>query len=558
MRLPPDSAAPARLLALFVLLAGLPVLVLGWLGWEMLEQERVLEQKRQRDRLENSANELADELVKLGTSTPDKLPSNVAWMRLDARGVVERRGVLLPYYPSVVSGDEPSAQIFASAELIEFQHGNLTEAARQYRELSRTNDSGVRAAALLRLARVLRQDGRIEDAIKVYDELTRLAAVRVSDAPAELVARRQRAAMLERAGNTAGTTAERATLTAVLSEGRYPLDGATFDHYAKNLRVSGTGSDLARIVEEWWPRWHAEPSGRSTWTVNQTGFATAWTSTADGTVAMAGYVKAGGLADEEATASRRNLLTVFTLTTLVLVSAGYFVFRAVQRELSVARLKSDFVSQVSHEFRTPLTAMRHLTDLLEEGGTPPERLPHFYQALGKETRRLHATVESLLDFGRIESGRQVYRFEETNLTDLAKRVVSGFSSPRIELQVPGDSPQVHVDRDALTLAVQNLVDNAMKYSPPSSPVRVSVETHGPRAAISVEDRGSGISRAEQRQVRRKFVRGSAAHAMNVKGTGIGLAIAEQVAQAHGGQLDVDSEPGRGSRFTISIPVAEHR
>src|SRR5688572_25284178 len=114
--------------------------------------------------------------------------------------------------------------------------------------------------------------------------------------------------------------------------------------------------------------------------------------------------------------------------------------------------------------------MRHLTELLEEDAAPPERLAEFHHALGKETRRLHTMVENLLDFGRIEAGRQVYDMEDASLAEVAERVVSAFDSPRVQLIVGDRSPRSRIDRDALTLAVQNLVDNAMKYSPSSTPV----------------------------------------------------------------------------------------
>jgi signal transduction histidine kinase len=271
---------------------------------------------------------------------------------------------------------------------------------------------------------------------------------------------------------------------------------------------------------------------------------------------MLGFSRSDQNSAREASAYRRNLLIAgFGLMVLVTGAAAYFVFRALHRELSVARLQSDFVAQVSHEFRTPLTAMRHLTELLEEGA-PTDRLPRYYQALGKETRRLHAMVENLLDFGRMESGRRVYQMEDTSLSEVARQVVNEFASPRLRLNLPSNEPHIRADRDALALAVRNLVDNAIKYSPESTTVKISVEARNGSAGIAVEDRGAGISPAEQQDVLRKFVRGSAATVMNVKGTGIGLAMVDQVAKAHGGRLEVESELGRGSRFTLWVPAAE--
>jgi signal transduction histidine kinase len=262
----------------------------------------------------------------------------------------------------------------------------------------------------------------------------------------------------------------------------------------------------------------------------------------------------------------------FGLMVLVIAAAGYLMYRAVIRELSVARLQSDFVAAVSHEFRTPLTAIRHFTDMLEEGGAEADRLPRYYAALGRETRRLHAMVESLLDFERMESGRRTYQMQETSAAELARQVVNefrehaSFANGRVELHTPSSQsdaqragePRIRADRDAIALALRNLLDNAVKYSAESSTVSVSVRSQGSLTGISVEDRGAGITKQEQRHVFRKFVRGTAAHTLNVKGTGIGLAMVDQIVKAHGGRLELLSEPGRGSRFTMWLPETKDR
>ena len=242
---------------------------------------------------------------------------------------------------------------------------------------------------------------------------------------------------------------------------------------------------------------------------------------------------------------------------LVITVASYFVFRAINRELTVARLQSNFVGAVSHEFRTPLTAMSHLTEMLEEGRATDDRLPHYYRALGRETRRLQRMVESLLDFGRLEAGRPVYHLEDTSASDLVRRVVDEFQGSsdvsRLEFQAPSDRFLVRVDSEAIALALRNLLDNALKYSPESSPVQVRVADRAGLTGISVQDLGLGIPKGEQREVFRKFVRGTAAKTLNVKGTGIGLSIADLIVRAHGGRLELNSQPGQGCRFTVLLP-----
>lgn len=246
------------------------------------------------------------------------------------------------------------------------------------------------------------------------------------------------------------------------------------------------------------------------------------------------------------------------LVTLV-VAVSYLIGRAVSRELAAAQLQSDFVSAVSHEFRTPLTSMRQFTEMLiEDDKLPPEKRRTFYSAQERATRRLSRLVESLLDFGRMEAGARPYRLEPLDANRLVQTIVDEFRQEResngfvIDCVLPTDRAMVNGDREALTQALWNVLDNAVKYSGDSRNVRVEVE-RGKHIAIRVHDQGYGISSEEQAQILRKFARGSAAKTHDIKGTGIGLAMVRHIVDAHGGELLIDSKPGRGSTFTIRLP-----
>lgn len=608
-------AAPAKLLALFVLLAGIPLAALGWLGWRLLEQDHALENQRERDRLENAAGLLERELDRSLTSWEDLLPAATpppggVLIVFDSRGVLRQQGVRLPYYPRVSSAPEPPAGLFADAEALEFRENGLSKATAAYRSLARSRYRGVRAAALMRLGRSLRKERELQEALLVYGQLGAMGETVVAGSPAELLARRERIELFRTIGDEGAAKREAKLLASLLSEGRYLIDRPTFDFFGESAPQLSSNVALAGAVERLWPLWQQQTSGRSAWTGDSGKFASVWrrgSAIVAGMDTLAaptanaarnlrvlwalddptghlswGATAAGGMivtktfretglpwtmriaassptAASDISASRRKLMaTGFGLMVLVIAAAGYLVFRAVSRELSVARLQSDFVAAVSHEFRSPLTAMCHLTEMLEDGGTPQDRLPLYYGALGKETRRLQGMVESLLDFGRMEAGRRKYDMEDTTAAELARQVLEEFSTPRLELHTPPDPQRIHADKDALALALRNLLDNAIKYSPESSPVSVSVESHNGFVRISVQDQGAGIPQREQHDVFRKFVRGSAAKALNVKGTGIGLAMAREIVNAHGGRLELASEPGHGSRFTILLPLQTDR
>ncbi len=257
---------------------------------------------------------------------------------------------------------------------------------------------------------------------------------------------------------------------------------------------------------------------------------------------------------------RRLLLAGLAMMGIVLLVGAYFTARAVSRELAVSRMQSDFVSAVSHEFRTPLTSMLHLADSLDRGIVSDEsRRRQYYAALTHETMRLHRLVESLLNFGRMEAGVFEYRFEPVDLADLAGDVVGEFrkeslaSGHRVELRTDRHLPRVRGDREALGRALWNLLDNAVKYSPGRPAVWIDLTREGNYVALRVRDQGPGILDEEQKKIFNKFVRGAAARASTVKGTGIGLATVRHTVRAHGGEVRVESRPGEGSTFTILLP-----
>jgi two-component system, OmpR family, phosphate regulon sensor histidine kinase PhoR len=238
--------------------------------------------------------------------------------------------------------------------------------------------------------------------------------------------------------------------------------------------------------------------------------------------------------------------------------ASFGLHRITMRELRLARRQSDFVAAVSHEFRTPLTSMRHLTDLLvHRPALSEERKAHYYGLIAHETERLYRMVESLLSFGRMDAGAHVWRLEPLAVASFVRGLVDEFrefaAGRVVDLDIDADLPGISADREALARALWNLLENAAKYSDPDRPIRVFARRQHRTVVIGVQDRGLGIAPGDRRRIFETFVRGDEAMRAGIRGVGIGLALVERIAEAHGGRVDVESDVGRGSTFMLVIP-----
>lgn len=258
--------------------------------------------------------------------------------------------------------------------------------------------------------------------------------------------------------------------------------------------------------------------------------------------------------------SRRGLLLwVLAVLAAVWLTGAYFIVRSISRELRVARLQSDFVAAVSHEFRSPLSSLCQISEMLALDRFDSDDLRRkSYGVLARESERLHRLVEGLLDFGRFEAGAASYHFESLDIGSFLQDLVADFQERaaaagyNIELSRTDAGIYVRADREALSRAVWNLLDNAIKYSPECHTIWVEAERDRDRISITVRDRGLGIPVEEQREIFETFVRGADSKALRIKGTGIGLAMVRHIMQAHGGEILVASEPGEGSRFTMVL------
>ena len=258
---------------------------------------------------------------------------------------------------------------------------------------------------------------------------------------------------------------------------------------------------------------------------------------------------------------RRN---IYVLSSVVVMAAlffgGFLWIRSTGKELKLAKLKSDFVSTVSHEFRTPLTSIRYLADLLKRGRVRKEdRKQQYYETITQESERLSRLIENLLDFSKIEAGVKEYEFVETDAAEMCWDVVSRFKeqvAPQeftIESEIPEELPRVHADREALSRALFNLLDNAVKYSGDSRKICLKTWLDESNIFIEVEDEGVGIGKEEQQRVFEKFYRSGTIHECSVKGSGIGLTIVDHIVKAHGGELNLESELGKGTKVRIRLP-----
>ena len=259
--------------------------------------------------------------------------------------------------------------------------------------------------------------------------------------------------------------------------------------------------------------------------------------------------------------TRRN---IYILSVIIVISAllfgGFLAIRSTAKELELAKLKSEFVSTVSHEFRTPLTSIRYLAELLKRGRVNEDKRQIYYETITDESGRLSRLIENILDFSKIEAGMKEYQFRETDIAELARDVASRFQeqvAPKgfvIESEISNQMPKILADSEALSRALFNLLDNAFKYSGKSRKAFLRARSEGECVFLEVQDEGIGISREEQKNVFEKFYRSDNMDESSIKGSGIGLTLVAHIVKAHGGEVLLESEMDKGTKVTMKLPL----
>lgn len=247
----------------------------------------------------------------------------------------------------------------------------------------------------------------------------------------------------------------------------------------------------------------------------------------------------------------------------VTILGTLFLYRAVAHEARLSRLRTDFIAAVSHEFRSPLSSILALSERLSAARVhDAAKLAQYHSVIDQEARRLSQLVARLLNFAQIEEGKKVYALERLDLASVVRDAVQGSrhaggGPARIHLQgCEAATRWINADRTALEHAIQNVIENALKYSSPESPVSVMCTSTDGFHVVEVRDRGIGIPEADQRKIFDKFYRGSQASELNSQGIGIGLALVKHVIDGHGGSILLESRPGEGSCFRLLLPKQE--
>ncbi|HEX3142935.1 MAG TPA: HAMP domain-containing sensor histidine kinase, partial [Pyrinomonadaceae bacterium] len=257
----------------------------------------------------------------------------------------------------------------------------------------------------------------------------------------------------------------------------------------------------------------------------------------------------------------RNGFLILGFLSLMMIAGVALTKHMVGKEIAVAKLKSDFVSNVSHELRTPLALIRLYAETLELGRiTTREKKHQYYRIIRKESERLTALINNILDFSRIEAGRKEYEFRDTDIADLVRNTLDSYRY-QIEQQgfqldeaIDTELPAVRIDREAIARALVNLVNNALKYSKDDKYIGVKLYRDNGSVKLEVADHGIGIARRDQAKIFEKFYRAGDPLVHNTKGSGLGLSLVRHITEAHGGEIEVESAPGAGSKFIMSLPL----
>ena len=254
-------------------------------------------------------------------------------------------------------------------------------------------------------------------------------------------------------------------------------------------------------------------------------------------------------------------LFAFILIALLMVLGFVFTFYTLNVEIRLNKLKSEFISNVSHELKSPLTSIRMMTEMLHHKRVETEeRKSAYYSAMLEESEHLSHLIDNILDFSRIEEDRKKYDFMDLDLDELLRKFLEStresLAGPDFDIRYhpPERAPLIRADRNAILQVFYNLVDNAIKFSGDSRQVDISISTEDEEVLFCVKDYGVGISAREQEKIFERFYRGDETQKKGIKGSGIGLTIVRKIVEVHNGIIDIDSEVGKGSRFIVRLPV----
>jgi signal transduction histidine kinase len=246
---------------------------------------------------------------------------------------------------------------------------------------------------------------------------------------------------------------------------------------------------------------------------------------------------------------------------LVLLLGLALLWRVFLAQVEASRLKAHLLSNISHELKTPLSLIRLYTDTLEAGRVSGDEERHkFLRVIARESKRLTHLIDNILDIQRIEQDRKHYSYAQVRPDRVVRSTVDAYRYQLAEegfdlrLDVDDDLPLLMIDEEAIAQALINLLDNAAKYSDSVKEIRVHCGRRNGEVRISVEDRGIGIPSREQEKIFQTFYRVEKSLVHNVKGSGLGLPVVAHVARAHGGRTEVESTPGKGSTFTLCLPI----
>lgn len=253
-------------------------------------------------------------------------------------------------------------------------------------------------------------------------------------------------------------------------------------------------------------------------------------------------------------------LALFLILGITLFGA-YILWRDVRREVQMAEMRSQFVSSVSHELKTPLTAIRMFAETLRLGRSKDKKTQEEYlDTIVNESQRLTRLLNNVLDFSKIEQGKRTYRLESASLYEIIQSAARAMEYPlsqqgfKLNIHTEEGLPEIQVDHDAIEQALLNLLHNAMKYSGESRDIELRLRRENNNALIQIMDGGIGIDPQEKDRIFEKFYRIPSPENERIVGTGLGLALVSHIVNEHGGHIEVESTPGKGSAFSIYLPL----